>query len=368
MLKKLLFIMKTLLWSFFWPFILYGLYLLLSGIQGLILGVIVLVICFLLFSIGFIGLFKSSSSLLGKQGIGASFLLLIVVALTTVFLSVTNYVLDTSLSQNLSARVKHQYYMEAVLVEKERIFEKISFLKTLENRFDPLTSVFYEKQDEELAVAASRHFRKMQASNSRWIDAHNPVPVTVILYRNPLIFQKHLPHHSYENLQALYVPAEETIHLLVTKEMEKDRDRFLELVAHEYTHHWIVSYLSEKGLDNRHLPRWFEEGLAEYAGKQSIRTVPDFVPLNLIPFTRLDTVEEWAYENRRNSPHLPYRQSYYAIDQLVRDGKQDRIKTLLLNNKENFYRLFQQDIGKSVIEFEVHFLRDEMKAYRENKD
>jgi hypothetical protein len=209
--------MKTLLWSFFWPFILYGLYLLLSGIQGLILGVIVLVICFLLFSIGFIGLFKSSFSLIGKQRIGASFLLLLVVTLTTVFLSVTNYVLDTSLSQSLSARVKHQYYMEAVLVEKERIFEKISFLKTLENRFDPLTSVFYEKQDEELAVAASRHFRKMQASNSRWIDAHNPVPVTVILYRNPLIFQKHLPHHSYENLQALYVPAEETIHLLVTK-------------------------------------------------------------------------------------------------------------------------------------------------------
>jgi hypothetical protein len=364
-LKKLLYIMKILIYSFFWPVFLYGLYLFLDDTQGLIVGVIVLVLCFLLFCIGFIGLLKGNSSSSAKQKICIQLFVLTIISASTVFLSVTNFLLDTSLSQNLSARVKNKYYMEAFLVERDRIFERISFLKTLESTTGPHASVYYEGQDKELALKALQHIRKVHAYHIKWIDAHKPVPVTIILYRNPLIFQKHLPDHSYENLQALYVPSEETIHLLVTKEMDEEIIRFLELVGHEYTHHWIVSYLSEKGMDNRHLPRWFEEGIAEYAGKQSIREVPAFVPVNIIPFARLHTVEEWAYENRRNSPHSPYRQSYYAIDQLVRDGKQDKIKTLLLNNKENFYRFFQKEIEESVIEFEVRFLRDEMRVFRE---
>ncbi|MDM5316896.1 hypothetical protein QUF49_12890 [Fictibacillus sp. b24] len=337
----------------------------LNDIKGLLIGVLILILCFIVFCLGFIDLMKGNSSTEVKLKRRASFFIIILIAISTVFFSVTNYVLDTSLSQSLSARVKNQYYLEALLVEKDRIFEKISFLKTLENKSDPASFVFYEKPDDNFALAALVHIRKVQAYLNKVIDIHQPVPVTIILYRNPLIFQKYLPFHSYENLQALYVPSEETIHLLVTKQMDGDRERFLELIGHEYTHHWIVSYLSENGMDNRHLPRWFEEGIAEYAGKQSVRKVPNFSPLNLIPFSRLDSVEEWAYENRRNSPHLPYRQSYYAIDQLVRDGKEAKIKNLLLSNQENFYKLFQKETGMSVIEFEVRFLRDEMRLYRE---
>ncbi len=366
-LKKLIFLLKAMIHCLFWPLFIYGLFLMLNDIQGLIMGVLILILSFIVFCVGFIGMLKRNPSTEVKQKWRVSFFAVILIAVSTVFFSVTNYLLDTSLSQTLSARVKNQYYMEALYVEKDRIFERITFLKTLQKKSDSASSVFYERQDDKLALAALVHIRKVQAYHNKLIDNHEPVPVTIILYRNPLIFQKHLPRHSYENLQALYVPSEETIHLLVTKQMDDDRGRFLELIGHEYTHHWIVSYLSENRMDNRHLPRWFEEGIAEYAGKQSVRKVPTFAPLNLIPFTRLDSVEEWAYENRRNSPHLPYRQSYYAIDQLVRDGKGANIKDLLLNNKENFYRLFQKEIGVSVIEFEVRFLRDEMRLYRENR-
>ncbi|MQR96855.1 hypothetical protein [Fictibacillus phosphorivorans] len=286
-------------------------------------------------------------------------IIITVIAFSTALISVSNYTLETSLKHSLPARVKNHFYLEAVLVEKDRIFERVSFLSTLENMNVSSASVFYEPQDKELAGSAIRHIRKMQSYHNGWIDVHEALPVTLILYRNPLIFQQHLPHHSYENLQALYVPSQETIHLLVTNEMDENPDQFLELVGHEYTHHWMISYLLENKLDNRHLPRWFEEGIAEYAGKQSVREVPIFVPLNFIPFTRLHTVEDWAYENRRKSSHRPYRQSYYAIDQLVKDGNGSKIKILLLNKQKNFYRLFEEVTGESLIEFEVRFLREE---------
>ncbi|KZE69434.1 hypothetical protein AWM68_03990 [Fictibacillus phosphorivorans] len=365
--NKLISILKVIIHTFFWPLLIYGLFLMLNEIQGLIIGVLLLILCFIVFCMGFIGLLKGNISIKFKYKRRGSFLIVSLIAFSTTFFSVTNYILDSSLSQSLSARVKNHYYVEALLVEKDRIFERISFLKTLKSKADSASTIFYEKTDDKLAAAASVHIRKVQAYLDMGIDNHKPVPVTIILYRNPLIFQKHLPRHSYENLQALYVPSEETIHLLVTKQMDIDKARYLELIGHEYTHHWIVSYLAENGMDNRHLPRWFEEGIAEYTGKQSVRKVPNFTPLNLLPFSRLDSVEEWAYENRRNSPHLPYRQSYYAIDQLVRDGKEARLKNLLLNKKENFYKLFQKEIGMSVIEFEVRFLRDEMRLYRETR-
>jgi hypothetical protein len=357
--------MKTLCYSIFWLFLIYGLFLLMDGTSGLIVAVILLVTCYLLFSISLINEKRFISSKYDRISL---LFLIIVVGLSSALFSISNYFLHTSLTHELPARVKNQYYAEALLFEKEFLFQRISFLKTLKTKSSERAVVFHEPQDTKLASLALNHIRKVQLLNEKMIDVHKPVPVTIILYRNPFIFQKHLPDHSYENLHALYVPSEETIHLLVTTEMDEYHKRFLELAAHEYTHHWIVSYLAKNGKDNRHLPRWFEEGIAEYAGMNSIRKIPRYVPLNLIPFTRLDTVDDWAYENRRNSPHLPYRQSYYAIDQLIRDGKQHKIKNLLLNDEQNFYRSFEYEIGESLLEFEVRFLRDEMSEFREKRD
>ncbi|MBH0164671.1 hypothetical protein IHV12_07070 [Fictibacillus sp. 7GRE50] len=357
--KKLISFIRNIFLSFFSLLMVYGLFLLLSDIEGLFVGVILLLVCFFLFSIRFIEILKGRRATFLKARIQPNLIITIVITFATVFLSISNYALETSLPNSLTSRVKNQFYLEAILVEKDRIFERVSFLKTLENVNEESATVFYEPQDEKFAGSAIRHIRKMQSYHNEWIDVHQALPVTLILYRNPLIFQQHLPFHSYENLQALYVPAQETIHLLVTDEMDENPDKFLELVGHEYTHHWIVSYLFENKLDNRHLPRWFEEGIAEYAGKQSVREVPIFVPLNFIPFTRLHSVDEWAYENRRKSTHRPYRQSYYAIDQLVKDGNQAKIKSLLLNKQQNFYRMFEKETGESLIEFEVRFLREE---------
>jgi hypothetical protein len=364
-LKKIVRITKTAFYTAFLLLLIYGLFLLLDGASGLIVASIILAACFLRFY---------TILIIGKRILSAKYerfsllVMLLFVMIFSVAFSISNYVLHTSLTHELPARVKNQYYTEALFFGKEYLIKRISFLKTLETKTTDQAVVFHEPGDGDLAMQAISHIRKVQALNERLIDVHKPLQVTVILYRNPFIFQKHLPHHSYQNLHALYVPAEETVHLLVTKQMVEDQKRFLELIAHEYTHHWIVSYLDEKGLDNRHLPRWFEEGIAEYAGMKSVRKIPRFVPLNLIPFTRLDSVEEWAYENRGNSPHLPYRQSYYAIDQLIRDGNQSKMKSLLLNIDQNFYRSFEYELDESVLEFEVRFLRDEMREYRENSE
>ncbi len=352
-------LVRTFSLSFFSLISIYGLFLLLGDVEGLLIGGCILLVCFILFSLRFIGFVIGRRKTLTMKRVQPDLIIINLTAFFTAFLSVGNYALETSLPHTLSARTKNQFYLEALLVEKDRLFERVSFLKTLENVNEKSASVYYEPRDEKLAVAAIRHIRKMQSYHNEWIDVHDALPVTIILYRNPLIFQQHLPFHAYENLQALYVPAQETIHLLVTKDMDQNSDQFLELIGHEYTHHWIISYLLEHKLDNRHLPRWFEEGIAEYAGKQSVREVPTFVPLNFIPFTRLHSVKDWAYENRRNSSHRPYRQSYYAIDQLVRDGNRSMIKSLLLNKQKNFYRLFEEETGESLIEFEVRFLREE---------
>jgi hypothetical protein len=340
--------------------LIYGLFLLTDQILGLLLGVILIVS-----SIKFYLAKRFTKSKAEKIGFTC---IVITVVLSSALFSSFNFFLHHTLTPDLPARAKNQFYTKSLFFDNQFLFKRIDFLKTLDVKSSKEAVVFYRPGDEHFANLAIQHIRKVITMNEKLIDAHQPVPVTVILYRNPENFQKQLPIHSYENLHGMYVPTEETIHLLLTDQMEEDDEPFLELTAHEYTHHWIVSYLGQRGFVNGHLPRWFEEGIAEYVGWASIEKIPSFMPLHLIPFKRIQSVSEWANENRRNSPHLPYRQSYYAIDQLVRDGNQSKIKNLLLENGENFYKTFQNELGESMVEFEVRFLRDEMRVYSEDND
>lgn len=358
--NRLYFITKTLCYCVCLVLLLYGLYLLTDQISGLLLGVILIATC---------GRLLKTKKFTKSKAERISFLCIVLtVVLSSAIFSSFNFFLHHTLTQDLPARAKNQFYTKSLLYDNQFLFKRIDFLKTLKVISSKEAVVFHRPGDDHFANLAIQHIRKVITMNEKLIDVHQPVPVTVILYRNPEIFQKQLPNHSYENLHAMYVPTEETIHLLVTKDMEENHDRFLELTAHEFTHHWIVSYLGQNGLVNGHLPRWFEEGIAEYVGFVSIKKVPTFIPFQFIPFKRIHNVSEWANENRRNSSHLPYRQSYYAIDQLVRDGNQSKIKDLLLQNGQNFYRTFENVLSESVIEFEMRFLRDEWRNYRENQD
>ncbi|RZT23302.1 hypothetical protein [Fictibacillus sp. BK138] len=340
--------------------LIYGLFLLTDQTLGLLLGVILI-----LSSIKYYLVKRFTRSKAERIGL---ICIVTTVVLSSALLSSFNFFLHQTLTPDLPARAKNQFYTKSLLYDNQFLFKRIDFLKTLSVKSSKEAVVFYRPEDEHFANLAIKHIRKVITMNEKLIDVHQPVPVTVILYRKPENFQKQLPVHSYENLHGMYVPTEETIHILLTEQMEENDEPFLELTAHEYTHHWIVSYLGQRGLVNGHLPRWFEEGIAEYAGLKSIEKTPRFLPLHFIPFIRIQSVNEWANENRRNSPHLPYRQSYYAIDQLVRDGKQSKIKNLLLENDQNFYSTFQNELGESMIEFEVRFLRDELREYRENND
>jgi hypothetical protein len=336
------------------------LFLLTDQLFGLLLGVFLVVSC--------IRLFKSKKIPKSKAERVSCLCIIITVLISSVLFSSFNFFLHHTLTKDLPARAKNQFYTKSILYDNQFLFKRIDFLKTLNVKSSKEAVVFYRPGDEQFANHAIQHIRKVIKMNGEMIDVQRPVPVTVILYRNPDNFHKHLPDHSYENLHGMYVPTEETIHILVTEHMEDNLDRFLELTAHEYTHHWIVSYLGQNGLVNGHLPRWFEEGIAEYAGMASINKIPRFTPFHLIPFIRIDRVSEWADENRSNSPHLPYLQSYYAIDQVVRDGNQSKIKKLLLKNDKNFYRTFQNILEESILEFELRFLRDEMREYREKRE
>ncbi|MCM3718616.1 collagenase [Fictibacillus phosphorivorans] len=356
--NRLYLITKFLGYSICLLLLIYGLFLLTNQLLGLALGVTLV-----LSSIKYYLIKKSTKSKAERIGL---LCLVTTVILSSAIFSSFNFYLHHTLTPDLPARAKNQIYTKTVFYDNQFFFKRIDFLKTLSVKSSKEAVVYFSPEDEHFAAAAINHIRKVINENEKLIDAHQPVPVTVILYRDPENFQKQLPVHSYENLHGMYVPTEETVHLLLTETMEEDDLPFLELIAHEYTHHWIVSYLGQRGLVNGHLPRWFEEGIAEYAGLRSIDKTPEFFPLHFIPFKRIESVSDWANENRRISPHLPYRQSYYAIDQLVRDGNQSKIKKLLMENHQNFYHTFETVLDESMIEFELRFLIDEMKEHREN--
>jgi hypothetical protein len=370
MMQNLLLIIKTICHIALGTLLIFGVFLLVDAKQGLLLASFLLMGSILLGLLGIQGLLAGQVPrfhIYSRKDAARFLFLVIFFTLSAVFFSITNNILHKALTHELTPQLKSQYYYEAIHYEKDFFLERIAFLKSLDSKVGSEVTVYYDGADLEYAIETVRHIRKVRFSNEKLIESHEPSHVKVILYRNPLIFQKHVPFHLYEHLNALYVPSDATIHLLLTQQMEGEMKRFLRLLGHEYTHHWIISYLDSKGMDNRHLPRWFEEGIAEYAGFVNVRQIPRFAPINLVPFTRLDTVQDWAYENRRSSPHKPYKQSYYAIDQIIRDGNKKKLKKLLLNQKQNFYRYFEQEMGEPLLAFEVRFLRDELKSYKEER-
>ncbi|MFC7371689.1 hypothetical protein ACFQPF_08370 [Fictibacillus iocasae] len=342
-------------------------FLLLDGKQGLFAAALLLTAMFGLL-IFFIQVFIIDSSIRKDplRLLSCICCLLISGAVVTA-VAVTNESLYTVLPHsNLKPVDKIYFYKEALLYRSERKQTRLKYLQSLKSyRRDGFT-LYYSEKDESLAKKMVHHSPKVKKIMNALTGGFLLKPVNVILYSNPFIFQDHVPKHRFDRLKGMYVPSENTIHLFIGDHDRTNEEALLKRFAHEYGHHFIVSFLESHGLNNRHLPRWFEEGTAEYAAEKSIRLRTPFRPLNIIPFKRLHTKQQWEEANRKSSPHHPYKQSFHAVDELIRiAGPSEVGKLMLLSSDGNFYGWLEKISAMSLEEFQVSFLAEEMEIYKD---
>jgi hypothetical protein len=69
--------------------------------------------------------------------------------------------------------------------------------------------------------------------------------------------------------------------------------------------------------------------------------------------------------NRKDSPHNPYRQSYYAMDEVIQAAGGKSVGQLLINSADGkFYEKFETVSGMPIEQFQVEFLKKEMEEFR----
>ncbi|MFC0189234.1 hypothetical protein ACFFJY_13100 [Fictibacillus aquaticus] len=262
---------------------------------------------------------------------------------------------------------KTYLYHEALLYKSSGGKSRLNYMSSLQHLSNGKINFYFEEADRKTAQNMILHMDGVTRIMTAMTGEFETVPVTVIFYRNPLIFQQNVPNHHFDSLKGMYVPRERMIHFFIGTSESENEEGLLKRFAHEYSHHMLVAYLESHGLDNRHLPRWFEEGAAEYAAVKSVRLRPPFRPLNIIPFKKIHSMSQWENANRNASPHNPYKQSYYAIDEVIQRNGGRTIGSLMLKSANgNFYEKFETAIGMKIEQFQVEFLKKEMEEFQIN--
>ncbi|MDN4073798.1 DUF2268 domain-containing putative Zn-dependent protease [Fictibacillus terranigra] len=344
---------------------LFVLYLWLHATAGILLAVFVLAVCFIWFMHGFLGL---TGGLRDKRKAASQMGLALGAGLACSLLSLVNYSFYSFLQgTTINAQIKKEYYQEALISNYESLQRRMRYLSMTRHMDEKNVEIYYPDKDSIYAKEVMNQRQAVDNAARKVLPFHHVPKVRVILYHNPLIMKQNLPPNHYESLSGMYVPKEMTIHLLVPSESGEHTESIKKLFAHEYAHHLIISYLTEKGKDNRDVPRWFEEGLAEYISYKSIGRAQIFSPFELVPFEQLSSVNGWEKATRINSPYRPYEQSYFAIDQLLHDyGRPAVTKLLTKEDLEPFSRVFEKQTGNTLAFFQARFLKDENDIYRLN--
>ncbi|UZJ77485.1 DUF2268 domain-containing putative Zn-dependent protease [Fictibacillus sp. KU28468] len=345
---------------------LFTLYLRLDGMMGILLAVVLLAVCFIWFMHGFLGLISGSPD---KRKMVSRMGLAIGAGVASAVLSLSNYSFYSFLQDGkINAQVKKDYYQEAFLYKYDYLQRSMRYLSSLQNKTEKNVDLYYPAEDSIYAKELINQSQATEKAVSAVLHLNHVPKVRVILYHNPLIMKQNLPPNHYESLNGMYVPKESTIHLLVPPAQTEHMRTIKKLFAHEYAHHLIIAYLTERGTDNQNVPRWLEEGLAEYISYKSIGREPVFSPFELVPFEQLSSVKDWEKANKINSPYKPYEQSYFAIDQLLHDyGKKSILKLLFTGDQQAFYHVFEKETGNTLAFFQSRFLKDENDIYRINR-
>lgn len=157
---------------------------------------------------------------------------------------------------------------------------------------------------------------------------------------------------------------------------ESGDDLFVvETFVHEYSHYLFDLFLEEEGLDQRDVPVWFNEGIAEYIRNRVVSTFR--VPYDFdqdLSYLDLHTQNSW---NKAQSDADVYYQAQLGVEYIIgHKGDLSALSDILLDQKEtdSFTRSFEQttdlklaDLQRAVNTLE-HDLYETWETWSVNRD
>ncbi|MEG0005550.1 MAG: hypothetical protein RR730_06945 [Clostridium sp.] len=145
-------------------------------------------------------------------------------------------------------------------------------------------------------------------------------------------------------------------------------DDFYKSLNHEYTHYFFDMYCKSKGIEKSKIPQWFEDGLCEYIGNDSVAYGQEFI--DFTPFNQITSNKDWK-------DHIPqnYFQSHLALNKIVSLKGEKVINSIIIRCKElSFEDSFKESTGVDISKFEEGIKSDcakygeLMEEYAKKKD
>ena len=134
------------------------------------------------------------------------------------------------------------------------------------------------------------------------------------------------------------------------------------IAVHELSH--ILLY---KAVNQNHVPRWFNEGLAVYYSGEKAFASSSLISKALITKSIIDLKDiDKVLSFLNNKAQLAYQESYLAILYLFEQFGKDQVKQIifLMGEGKSLDQAFKETIGMDVFDFEYEWFQHIQKKYR----
>ncbi|MET3507862.1 collagenase [Halalkalibacter oceani] len=152
--------------------------------------------------------------------------------------------------------------------------------------------------------------------------------LNIMIFDDLKVLQK---YSKLDDVGAFYANEYNLISLVIPQSLNNEADVwfFKRDLRHEYTHYYLSNYLTVNKISD--LPKWFDEGLAEYVAitMDGIEAVD---PLKeIINFELLKSRKDWAEMRGENAQ--VYLQSHKAIVYIVENNDLNIVKKIIDDSK-----------------------------------
>lgn len=313
---------------------------------GIVVGVILISLCFILFFVTIFGLvignlkfvmLRSRFEVLGLMAL--SIFLAIFTGLFTIANATVEYAYkDTDLDLILDNKTR---------LVASKLFQFPSQKGLVKDKRGGIT-YFYSSKYEDIADKFDVLLAEEKASFDNLIGDTDLGPLTIEIYDDLDTLRG---NSLLDDIGGYYNKFNQTIHLYGVD------PNWEQILLHEYTHYRIHQLAKENGLAAvSRLPLWFEEGFAEVMG-HGIKTFHhgDVNQVTISDFHLLDFNE--SFHQARHENLDPYRQGYFAVQHLVNNYETEEISELLLSKTiDKFYENLEDITKKSLATFQQSLL------------
>lgn len=161
------------------------------------------------------------------------------------------------------------------------------------------------------------------------LGSETKAELNLIIFKNLKDLRKHT---DLDDIGAFFDQESNTIALSLSEELYSEFNEFffIRSLRHEYTHYYLTSYLKSNSLIS--VPKWFDEGIADYVAITMDRGTPIIPKEKIVDFTVLNTRKDWA-KYRKKSSQL-YIQSHFAINYIIQQNSLNVIKKIIDESSE----------------------------------